>query len=83
MSAPVAVATIAKNASEEVRVTLDTFKDVQLVDIRVFGQFTAAKAMMPTKKGASLNVAKLPELIRALQAAEVTAREMGWIGGVQ
>lgn len=78
---PTLVAEIAKNSSESVRIVLDTFKGHQLVDLRVFGTFSAASVPMPTKKGLSLNVALIPDLIEALQRAEAKARAMGWTGG--
>ncbi|WP_426039466.1 PC4/YdbC family ssDNA-binding protein [Brevundimonas sp. DC300-4] len=78
---PLTVATIGKNASEEVRVVLDTFKGHNLVDMRVFAAFSAAAVKMPTKKGLSCRVEMLPDLIEGLRQAEVQARAMGWIGG--
>lgn len=73
------VATIGKNSREEIRVTLDEFKGAQLVDIRIFAPFTAANVPMPTKKGVSLRLSALPELIAGLQRAEALAREQGLI----
>ena len=77
--APCTVATIDKNASEEVRVVLDTFKGHNLVDMRVFAAFSAAAVKMPTKKGLSLRVEMIPDLIEGLQQAYAGARERGWI----
>lgn len=79
--APIMVAEITKNSSESVRVVLDTFKGHQLVDLRVFAAFSAASVPMPTKKGLSVNVALIPDLIDALRQADETARSMGWVGG--
>lgn len=79
--APCTVATIGKNASEEVRMVLDTFKGHNLVDLQVFAAFSAAAVKMPTKKGLSCRVEMLPDLIEGLRQAEVQARAMGWIGG--
>lgn len=81
MADPVTVATIGKNQREEVRIVLDTFKGVQLVDMRVFTAFTANNILMPTKKGLSIRAELLPELIDALNRARDKAEEMGWIGG--
>lgn len=81
MTDPVTVAVIGKNQREEVRVVLDTFKGAQLVDMRVFAAFTASNIMMPTKKGLSLRVEMLPELIDALTQARDRAEAIGWIGG--
>lgn len=78
---PLMVAAIGKNAREEVRVVLDTFKGSQLVDMRAFSTFSAAGVMMPTKKGLSLRAELLPELIAALEKARDEAEALGWIGG--
>ena len=81
MTDPVTVAVIGKNQREEVRVVLDTFKGAQLIDMRVFAAFTASNIMMPTKKGLSLRVETLSDLIDALTQARDKAEAMGWIGG--
>ena len=78
---PLHVATIGKNAREEVRVVLDVFKGAQLVDVRAFASFTAANVKMPTKKGLSIRAEILPELIDALEKARVEAIAKGWIDG--
>lgn len=80
---PIMVAEITKNSSEAVRVVLDTFKGHQLVDLRVFATFSAASVPMPTKKGLSVNVALIPDLIEALQQAHEKAVSLGWIGGAE
>jgi hypothetical protein len=77
---PLTVATIAKGDGE-VRVTLDEFKGNLTIDVRLFEAFSAARVPMPTRKGITLVLSKLPELARALVAAEVKARELGLIGG--
>jgi hypothetical protein len=61
----------------EVRVTLDEFKGHLTVDIRLFEPFTPAKVLMPTRKGVTLGLCKLPDLARALASAEAKARELG------
>ena len=77
---PLTVASIAKGEAE-VRVTLDEFKGHLTVDVRLFERFSAAAVMMPTKRGVTLGLAKLPDLACALADAEAKAREMGLIGG--
>lgn len=79
MTEAVTVAVIGKNQREEVRVVLDTFKGARLVDMRIFAAFTANNIVMPTKKGLSLRVETLPELIDALTEARAKAEEMGWL----
>jgi len=62
---------------EEVRVSIDEFRGHVLLDIRVFADFTPARVRMPTKKGISIQVVQLPDLIKALQDAAATARKLG------
>ena len=81
MTDAVTIAVIGKNRREEVRIVLDTFKGTQLIDMRVFAAFTSGNIMMPTKKGLSLRVEMLPDLIAALSQAQDKAEELGWIGG--
>ncbi len=80
---PITVAEITKNSSESVRVVLGTFKGHQLVDLRVFATFSAASVPMPTKKGLSVNVALIPDLIEALRQAHQKAADLGWTGGAE
>lgn len=77
---PLTVAEVQKNASEKLRFAFQELKGHQLLDMRVYGIFSAAKTYMPTGKGVSVNVSKIPELIAALQEAERKARELGLIG---
>jgi transcriptional coactivator p15 (PC4) len=78
MSAPVIIAVIAKNSRETVRIALDQYHGADLVDIRVTVELNAeTKVPIPTKKGISLRIEQLPELIAALQAAEAEARKRG------
>ena len=71
------IETISKNAREEIRVALTAYQGHDLCDIRVFAEPYAGDEWVATKKGISLSVAKLPELIAALQQAEVEARATG------
>jgi len=77
------IAIVAKNAREDVRVTLDEFKGTQLVDVRTFADFAAGpvETRGPTKKGISLSVARLPDLIDALEAARSEAQRRGILPG--
>lgn len=83
MSGPVSViGTVQKNKRETLRVALDEYKGVQLIDVRVCVELTVSSGLLtPTGKGVSVNVALLPELRRLLTDAEAKARELGWIGG--
>lgn len=82
MTAPLIVATFPKNRrGEHVRVALENFRGHDLADIRVCVPLAEhAPTLTPTKTGLSVNVALLPELIAALQSAEVKAREIGMLG---
>lgn len=64
----------------DVRVALDEFHGVDLIDVRVWADFKAGPAGVvraPTKKGVALNVRSLPELIQALQKAQEEAQRRG------
>lgn len=65
------VATVRKNNSEEIRVSLAIREGYTLVDMRVFAASRKPRGEhVPTKAGICLNRTTLPELIRALQEAE-------------
>lgn len=71
---PLSIGFIDKNASEQIRIALQEYKGLTLLDMRVYGRFSAARTFMPTAKGISFNPALLPDLIVVLQAAEAKAR---------
>ncbi len=74
------IATIGKNSLEEVRVTFNEYRGSHLLDVRIFSAF-AGDEKRATKKGVSLKIEKLPELIVALQAAEAEAARLGLLEG--
>jgi transcriptional coactivator p15 (PC4) len=63
------VAKIAKNPTEEVRVSLTSYRGHELVDIRVFFQDDQGE-WRPTKRGVSLAVDSVAELRDAIVKAE-------------
>jgi hypothetical protein len=63
------VARIAKNPTEEVRVSLTSYRGHDLVDIRVFFQDEQGE-WRPTKKGVSVSVDSFAELREAVVKAE-------------
>ena len=76
MNAPIAV--LRKNATEEIRVELSEFNGHDLINIRVWAEpRSGGDERIPTKAGIAAKVALLPELIAALQKAEITARKAG------
>ncbi len=63
------VARIAKNPTEEVRVSLTSYRGHDLVDIRVFFQDEQGE-WRPTKRGVSLSIDSFTELREAIVKAE-------------
>jgi hypothetical protein len=76
------IATIRKNALEEIRVELSEFSGHDLVNVRVWAEpHNGGTKRIPTRAGIACNVRLLPELIEALQQAEMAARKAGLLGG--
>ena len=76
MMAP--IATIKKNSTEEIRVELGEFNGHDLINIRVWAEpRNGGDERIPTKAGIAARITLLPELIAALQKAEITARKAG------
>ena len=73
------LAVISKNALEDVRVALTEFKGYKLLDVRVWTERNDSTERVPTKKGISIKLAQLDELIGALEQAKVEASARGWI----
>lgn len=63
------IATIEKNADEEIRVSLREYKGHPFIDIRVYWKPPEGEPG-PTKKGVTLNPELFPELKKALAALE-------------
>ena len=76
------IATIPKNKREEIRVALSEYEhDGQVFDMvsaRVFFLNDAGE-LQAGRNGLNIVVRRLPELIAALQAAEIAARDAGLI----
>ena len=73
-----ALATIRKNALEEIRVELSEFNGHDLLNIRIWTDpRNGGSERIPTKAGIACRVALLPEIIEALQQAEAEARMRG------
>lgn len=66
-SADLVVFSFPKNAREEVRATLSTYRGHRLADIRVYVA-DADDVDHPTKKGIAVKVADLPRLREAVEA---------------
>lgn len=80
----ITVAEFQKNSREKVRVGLSTFKNYRLLQIRSWATKDGADPI-PTKSGIALQLQLIPELRKALDAAEEEARRLGWIkeGGAE
>ena len=75
---PELIATIEKNKLEEIRVGLSDFNGHDLLNIRIWAEpRNGGVERIPTKAGICCNVRLLPDLIAALQKAEVAARQAG------
>lgn len=72
------VETITKNKNEQIHVELCEYKDHQLLGMRVWAK--TDNGVVPTKKGITVSVKLIPELIAALQKAEAVAIGAGLIG---
>ncbi len=75
------IAAIEKNNTEELRVTLNEFKGRRYLDIRTYIDPYAdeGQGRVPTKKGVTCPLAKLPELITALQDAQAQVEAQGLV----
>lgn len=60
----------AKNATEEVRVSLTEFKGHKLIDLRIYYEPEEGGDRRPTKKGITVDVSLYPEIKRALLKVE-------------
>ena len=78
---PVTVAQFWRNRrGEAVRIALQRFAGVTLIDVRVFYSAPDGK-LQPTPKGLSVNILRLPELHAAITKALKQARDMGLLDG--
>jgi hypothetical protein len=75
MTSETVIADIPKNRKEVVRVSTEQLATQHLIHLRVWFHPSVWGDLRPSREGLSLSVAKLPELIRALQQVETEARE--------
>jgi len=66
------IAQFHKNSVEVIKVHLQTWKTQRYMDIRIWRPANSAESdsVQPTKKGITLKIELLPELIEALEKAE-------------
>ncbi len=78
MIAPTVIASLAIGRRETLRVALDKHAGVDLIDLRVMVDLNETTGIRtPTKKGVTLQIGMLPDLITALLAAQAKAGEQG------
>lgn len=73
------VATVGKGRGSEIRVALAIVHGANCVDLRTFAAFDGSEEPRATKRGVCVSVARLPELRKALEAAEREAHAKGWL----
>jgi hypothetical protein len=66
----------ANRRHDAVYVSLSTYRDQNLVDIRKHSM-NASGQLVPTTKGLALKITRLPDLARAIDKALKQARELG------
>lgn len=72
------IATIYKNRSEEVRVSLNEYAGRKLISLWVWYEDPEG-VQHPGKAGINMRASAIPELIEALQDAEAEALRREWI----
>jgi hypothetical protein len=78
LAEPVIVSRFWKNRSHDaIGIELSTFENRNVIDVRVYVMHEGR--LMPTKKGVSLSVLRLPELQKAITKALRQARALGLI----
>lgn len=82
---PVTVRTLPLGDAAEVRLTLETVNNLARVDLRTWAddKLGAVVVRGPTRKGVSLPVEALPDLVAAVVEAEAKARALGLLEGQQ
>ena len=70
------VATISKSRSSEIRVQLTTWRGDHKIELRE-ATATIPGVYMPTPHAVTLDITLLPELMKAIAAAEAEARKQG------
>lgn len=74
------VATVPKNGAEEVRVSLSSYLGHACLDVRTFADAGDRDERQATRKGVTLKLSRLNELIAALQRAREEAVRLGLLG---
>jgi len=70
----------ANRRKDAIITTLSTFKETNLVDIRKYVMSREGR-LVPTPKGISVKVTRLPDLLKAVTKAVEKAKALGLIDG--
>lgn len=71
------VAKIKKNGKEEVRIAVSTYREIPLIQIRTYAAYKEGDEMKPTKKGVSMNVNLLPQLVESAEKLSAAVKALG------
>ncbi len=71
------ISIIEKGRTSDVRVSLNEFRGRTFLDIRTHVVVDATGDRVPTRKGVTLPIDKIPQLREAIKAIEAEARELG------
>lgn len=66
---PKILARIPRNATEEVHISINSYKNKQYLDLRIFYTTDDGANWLPTKKGVTISPENLVELKDAVEAA--------------
>jgi hypothetical protein len=73
------VGRVPKNSREIIVVSLSEYRGTDLVDLRIHSDYHTAGDYLPTGKGVSLRIERLPLLIEQLEQARAEAVRQGLI----
>ena len=77
MNDEIEIGTLEKSATQDLRVKLSTYQGRRYLDVRTYVTLDATGERVPTKKGVTVTVAKIPELRALIEKAEAEARAAG------
>lgn len=71
---------VPKNSREIIVVCLSEYRGTDLIDLRIHADYGVAGEHLPTAKGVSLRIERLPLLIQELTKAQDEAARRGLLG---
>jgi hypothetical protein len=66
---PKVLATIPRNATEQIQISINSYKNKQYVDLRVYYTTDDGESWLPTKKGVTISPEHLDTLREAIEEA--------------